>query len=168
MGTRYGHLPLEERWQLAHLQAAGRSIRQIAATLDRAPSTVAREVKRNRAPAGAYQPVYAAQQAQARRWRGARLERDEECRAASERTQVLVTTHSPFFLNALRPKEVRVLWRDDQGYTQSQHVTDLPEVQAFLEHGGLLGNLWMEGYFGVGDPLVNQGAPTIPPQGPKQ
>ena len=81
MGTRYGHLPLEERWQLAHLQAAGRSIRQIAATLDRAPSTVAREVKRNRAPAGAYQPVYAAQQAQARRWRGARLERDEPLRA---------------------------------------------------------------------------------------
>ncbi len=28
----------------------------------------------------------------------------EECRAASERTQLLVTTHSPFFLNALRPE----------------------------------------------------------------
>ena len=28
----------------------------------------------------------------------------EECRAACERTQLLVTTHSPFFLNALRPK----------------------------------------------------------------
>ena len=92
----------------------------------------------------------------------------EECRAASERTQLLVTTHSPFFLNALRSKEVRVLWRDDQGYTQSQHVADLPAVRDFLEHGGLLGNLWMEGYFGMGDPLVNQGAPTVPPRGPKR
>ena len=92
----------------------------------------------------------------------------EECRAASERTQLLVTTHSPFFLNALRSTEVRVLWRDDQGYTQSQHVADLPAVRDFLEHGGLLGNLWMEGYFGMGDPLVNQGAPTVPPRGPKR
>src|SRR5258706_5310405 len=41
----------------------------------------------------------------------------DECRSASERTQLLVTTHSPFFLNSLRPAEVRVLWRDDQGYT---------------------------------------------------
>ena len=92
----------------------------------------------------------------------------EECRAASERTQLLVTTHSPFFLNALQPEEVWVLWRDEQGYTQSQHVADLPKVRDFLEHGGLLGNLWMEGYFGMGDPLVNQGAPTTPLQGSKR
>ncbi|MCE2487123.1 MAG: hypothetical protein J4F42_16530 [Desulfurellaceae bacterium] len=92
----------------------------------------------------------------------------EECRAASERTQLLVTTHSPFFLNALQSEEVRVLWRDEQSYTQSQHVADLPRVRNFLEHGGLLGNLWMEGYFGVGDPLVNQGVPTAPPRGPKR
>ncbi len=92
----------------------------------------------------------------------------EECRAASERTQLLVTTHSPFFLNALRPEEVRVLWRDEQGYTQSQHVAALSRVRDFLEHGGLLGDLWMEGYFGVGDPLVNQGAPTVPSRGPKR
>ena len=80
MGTRYGHLTLEERCQIAPLQAAGRAIRQIAATLERAPSPVAREGKRNRAPAGPYQPVSAAQQARARRWRGARLERNETLR----------------------------------------------------------------------------------------
>ena len=84
----------------------------------------------------------------------------EECRAASERTQLLVTTHSPFFLNALRPEEVRVLWRDDQGYTQSARATDLPGVPDFVAHGALLGHLWMEGQFGVGDPLVKQGAPS--------
>ena len=38
-------------------------------------------MKRNRAPAGADQPVYADQQTQARRWCGARLERDETLRA---------------------------------------------------------------------------------------
>jgi predicted ATPase len=86
----------------------------------------------------------------------------EECRTASGRTQLLVTTHSPFFLNALRPTEVRVLWRDEQGYTQTQRASDLPGVPEFVEHGALLGHLWMEGQLGVGDPLVNQGAPTRP------
>lgn len=86
----------------------------------------------------------------------------EECRAASDRTQLLVTTHSPFFLNALRPAEVRVLWRDEQGYTQTQRAADLPGVSEFVEQGALLGQLWMEGQLGVGDPLVNQGAPSRP------
>ena len=36
----------------------------------------------------------------------------EECRGTSEDTQLLVTTHSPYFLDALRAKEVRVLWRE--------------------------------------------------------
>jgi hypothetical protein len=83
----------------------------------------------------------------------------EECRAAGDRTQLLVTTHSPFFLNALRPDEVWVLWRDEAGYTRTQRVADLPRVRKFVEHGALLGHLWMEGQLGVGDPLVNQGAP---------
>lgn len=79
----------------------------------------------------------------------------EECRAASERTQLLVTTHSPFFLNALRPKEVRVLWRDEQGYAQTRRAAELPGVNEFIKHGALLGQLWMEGQLGVGDPLVS-------------
>jgi predicted ATPase len=89
----------------------------------------------------------------------------EECRAATAATQLLVTTHSPFFLNALRPQEVRVLWRDERGYTQTQRACDIPGVREFTEHGALLGHLWMEGQLGVGDPLVNQGAPTRPSQG---
>ena len=84
----------------------------------------------------------------------------EECRAASERTQLLVTTHSPFFLRALRPEEVQVLWRDEAGHTQVQRVADLANVVAFMNEGASLGNLWMEGQFGVGDPLSRQGAPS--------
>jgi predicted ATPase len=86
----------------------------------------------------------------------------EECRAAAARTQLLVTTHSPFFLNSLRPEEVRVLWRNDDGYTQTRRATDLPGVTEFVNEGALLGQLWMEGQLGVGDPLVNQGAPSRP------
>lgn len=84
----------------------------------------------------------------------------EECRAACERTQLLVTTHSPFFLDTLRPDEVRVLWRNEAGHTQVQRVADMDNVRAFVEEGARLSDLWMEGYFGVGDPLVRQGAPA--------
>jgi predicted ATPase len=88
----------------------------------------------------------------------------EECRVTSARTQLLVTTHSPFFLNAMRPEEVRVLWRDDQGYTQARCVAELEGVREFVDSGALLGQLWMEGQLGVGDPLVNSGAPVRRPR----
>jgi predicted ATPase len=86
----------------------------------------------------------------------------EECRAATERSQLLVTTHSPFFLNGVHAKEVRALYRDDNGYTQSIRAADVPGVPQFLDEGAKLGQLWLEGYLGVGDPLVNAGAPTGP------
>ena len=45
----------------------------------------------------------------------------EECRKTCERTQLLVTTHSPFFLDALRSEGgARVLWRDEEGHTKDQ------------------------------------------------
>lgn len=83
----------------------------------------------------------------------------EECREATERTQLLVTTHSPFFINGLRPDEVRVLWRDDQGFTHGRSAAELRGIQEFVSEGAKLGELWLEGQFGVGDPLVNQGGP---------
>lgn len=84
----------------------------------------------------------------------------EECRAASARTQLLVTTHSPFFLNGVRAEEVRVLYRDQNGYTQTVRAADIRGISEQMDAGASLGHLWMEGYFGLGDPLVNAGAPT--------
>lgn len=84
----------------------------------------------------------------------------EECRAATERSQLLVTTHSPFFLNGLQADEVRALYRDEQGYTQTVRAADVQGIPEFLEQGAKLGHLWLEGHLGVGDPLVNAGAPA--------
>ena len=80
MGKRYRHVTIEERCEIARLQASECSVREIAASLDRSPSTVARELKRNGSRTQGYQPRYADQQAHARRWRGSRLERDEGLR----------------------------------------------------------------------------------------
>jgi len=83
----------------------------------------------------------------------------EECRKATEHSQLLVTTHSPFFLDSARPQEVRILFRDEHGYTQTVRAADLQGVKEFIEAGASMGHLWLEGRFGVGDPLVNSGAP---------
>jgi IS30 family transposase len=80
MGSRYEQLTLEERCTIARLREAGQSCRQIAAALDRSPSSISRELKRNGGRQVGYQPVYAQEQTRARRWSGSRLERDEPLR----------------------------------------------------------------------------------------
>jgi transposase, IS30 family len=82
MGTRYLQLSLEDRCRIAGLQAQGHSIRKIAAALDRAPSTIAREIKRNAGRQVGYKPAYANEQTRARRWKGSKLERNEGLRRA--------------------------------------------------------------------------------------
>src|SRR5450432_2875839 len=80
MERQYAQLSLEDRCAIASLYAEGRSIRQIASALDRSPSTVSRELKRNAGRQVGYKPGYAQAQTKGRRWKGARLERDTELR----------------------------------------------------------------------------------------
>ncbi|HEY3367003.1 MAG TPA: AAA family ATPase [Symbiobacteriaceae bacterium] len=81
----------------------------------------------------------------------------EECRSSAERTQLMVTSHSPFFVNSLYPDELWVLYRDTDGYTKARRAGDMPGVREFMSAGGKLGHLWMEGLLEVGDPLNDQG-----------
>ena len=81
----------------------------------------------------------------------------EECRQATSRTQIMVTTHSPYFVNGLRPEELWALYRDEQGYTQAVCIKKMPNVIDFLKAGAKLGELWLEGYLAVGDPGNNPG-----------
>jgi predicted ATPase len=83
----------------------------------------------------------------------------EQGRAAAERSQMLVTTHSPYFADAVRPRELWALYRADDGFTKNVRASDRPQLTAMTEAGGLLGSLWMEGYFDAGDPLVGSGRP---------
>ena len=79
MGQDYRHFSLDERCQIASLQAQGHSLRQIAAALDRAPSSVSRELKRN-AGSQDYKPAMAEDRARARRWTGSMLDRKDGLR----------------------------------------------------------------------------------------
>ncbi|MFO1430494.1 MAG: AAA family ATPase [Candidatus Competibacteraceae bacterium] len=78
----------------------------------------------------------------------------EECRNATAATQLLVTTHSPFFVNGLRPEELWALYRDENGYTQAKCAAAMPGIPEMMQEGAKLGALWMEGYFDVSDPLA--------------
>ncbi|MGE0126506.1 MAG: AAA family ATPase [Blastocatellales bacterium] len=85
----------------------------------------------------------------------------EECRNVSSRTQLMVTTHSPFFVSGLRQDELWVLYRDGSGFTQARRASDMKGINEMMEAGGKLGQLWMEGFFEVGDPLKNAGGPQF-------
>lgn len=76
----------------------------------------------------------------------------EECEQATARSQLIVTTHSPFFINALAPRQVWAIARDQSGYTVNRQVSTMPAIQPMLDNGAVLGDLWMEGYFELGNP----------------
>jgi len=77
----YSHLLDEERDQIAVMRAAGRSICAIARVLQRAKSTVSRELRRNALPSGRYSPLHAAGAYQLRRRREAILGKDHRLRS---------------------------------------------------------------------------------------
>lgn len=91
----------------------------------------------------------------------------EECRAASEVSQLLITSHSPFLLNTMRADEVRVLYRDEEGFTQAVMTSEIKGIPEMIKSGASLGYLWMEGFFGFGDPLINAGSPKTVKKGKK-
>ena len=83
----------------------------------------------------------------------------EEYIEASALSQLMITTHSPYFVNGLHTEEVWVLYRDEQGFTVCKRTSEMQGIKDFLEAGAKLGDLWMEGFLEVGDPLTNAGGP---------
>lgn len=65
--------------------------------------------------------------------------------------QVLVSTHSPDFLNAVQVNEVFWLVKKD-GFSQIRRAADNPQIVAFMEEGDQMGYLWKQGFFPDVDP----------------
>lgn len=66
--------------------------------------------------------------------------------------QVLVTTHSPHFVDALTPEEVWILHKGQDGYTQALRAADIEGVTQMFNEGIPTGSLWFSNHFGVGNP----------------
>lgn len=62
--------------------------------------------------------------------------------------QLFVTTHSPFFVNALSPNDVWVLKKGDDGFSNAMRVSDYQFVKELTNEGVYVGDLWYDKYFG--------------------
>jgi predicted ATPase len=64
------------------------------------------------------------------------------------KTQVLVTTHSPYFVNALRPEQVWLVEKGADGFAQVKRTAEISHVRAMIDEGIPLGSLWYSQHFG--------------------
>lgn len=60
--------------------------------------------------------------------------------------QIFVTTHQPYFVDALSPSEVWVLEKGKDGFSTIIRVSDLELVRNLVEEGLPLGGLWYSDY----------------------
>ncbi|WP_072622772.1 AAA family ATPase [Spirulina major] len=61
-------------------------------------------------------------------------------------SQVFITTHQPYFVDALKPDEVWVLEKGEDGFSQMRRASDDPLIQSFVDQGLPLGGLWYSDY----------------------
>lgn len=77
----------------------------------------------------------------------------EEFRTYSRKGgQVMVSTHSPDFLNATEVGEVFWLEKGENGFSKVCRAADDAQVVAYMEEGDKMGYLWNQGLFGKADP----------------
>lgn len=62
--------------------------------------------------------------------------------------QLFVTTHSPFFVNALSPEQVWVLEKREDGFSTAKQASSYDFVNNLVEEGATIGDLWYSQYFG--------------------
>ncbi|MFH0728678.1 MAG: AAA family ATPase [Pseudomonadota bacterium] len=60
--------------------------------------------------------------------------------------QIFVTTHQPYFVDALTPREVWILEKGTNGYSTERRVSDLEDVKNLVAEGLPLGGLWYSDY----------------------
>jgi predicted ATPase len=61
-------------------------------------------------------------------------------------SQVFVTTHQPYFVDALSPEEVWILDKGPDGFSVIRRASDDPTVENMVKEGLLLGGLWYSDY----------------------
>jgi len=61
--------------------------------------------------------------------------------SADKGVQVILTTHSPYLLDCVRPEEVHVFAKDEEGAVHSRKLSDHPEVEGLKKHF-MTGEIW--------------------------
>ena len=66
--------------------------------------------------------------------------------AGKNAPQIFVTTHQPYFVDALEPNETWILEKQADGFAKISRAGDDDVVRAMVEEGLPLGGLWYSGY----------------------
>ncbi|GBE30868.1 MAG TPA: ATPase [Bacteroidetes bacterium] len=61
-------------------------------------------------------------------------------------SQIFVTTHQPYFVDALTPEETWILEKGQDGFSTIRRASDDPTVKALVDEGLPLGGLWYSDY----------------------
>lgn len=61
-------------------------------------------------------------------------------------SQVFVTTHQPYFVDAMSPQEVWILEKEDNGFSRVRRASNDPLVMNMVKEGLPLGGLWYSDY----------------------
>ena len=61
-------------------------------------------------------------------------------------SQVFITTHQPYFVDALDPKEVWILEKGEDGFSKIHRASEDPLVNNLVDEGLPLGGLWYSDY----------------------
>ena len=131
----YQHLTLEERYCLAEFREKGLSIRAIARMLKRSPSTISRELRRNRGKRG-YHPYGAYSKAKHRRRMPRRLLKGIE----GEKLEYVMRALSEWHWS---PEQIAGRWRKEHPDTVlSGHVFYLLCDASILHLMGGLHKVW--------------------------
>ena len=64
----------------------------------------------------------------------------------SNTSQIFVTTHQPYFVDALKPEETWLLEKEADGFATIRRASDDPVVKAMVDEGLPLGGLWYSDY----------------------
>jgi len=73
---------------------------------------------------------------------------DEHASRKKAKTQVLVTTHSPYFVDALKPEQVWFVEKGEDGFTKATRTADMRHVKELMNEGLPLGSLWYSQHLG--------------------
>lgn len=66
--------------------------------------------------------------------------------------QIILTTHSPYLVDALKPEDVWILDKDKEGLSSATRAADIPSIKELYSEGIPLGSLWYSNHFGRGNP----------------
>jgi predicted ATPase len=70
----------------------------------------------------------------------------EHAKTKKSDSQIFITTHQPYFVDAFKPEEVWILSKKTNGFSEILRASEIDTVRALVEEGLPLGGLWYSDY----------------------